>query len=174
MGIKDYLKHLDHEEPNVKSREYEYVYIDCNFMIHYLIYKCKTDMELYSRVYDYFKYIFDTLKVLKKFILVFDGKYDKKMLTNPKQQTQELRYKYKKDSDDYDKQPIYPGSQIISTFKTYLTDIIEKYKKIVMGKFDIETIDDSIEGEADFKILDSIYLSTQNNICIIKVMKSLI
>lgn len=167
MGIKDYLKHLNHEDSSVKSREYEYVYIDCNFMIHYLIYKCKSDTELYSRVYDYFKYIFDTLKVLKKFVLVFDGKYDKKMLTNPKQQTQELRSKYKKDSDDYDKQHIYPGSQIISTFKTYLIDIIEKYKKIVMGKFTIDIIDDSIEGEADFKILDLIYNSTQNNVCII-------
>lgn len=167
MGIKDYLKHLDHEEPSVKLREYDYVYIDCNFMIHYLIYKCKSDTELYSRVYDYFKYIFDTLKVLKKYVLVFDGKYDKKMLTNPKQQTQELRSKYKKDSDDYDKQHIYPGSLIISTFKTYIIDVIEKYKKIVMGKFTIDTIDDSIEGEADFKILDSIYNSTQDNVCII-------
>lgn len=167
MGIKDYLKHLDQEEPSAKSREYDYVYIDCNFMIHYLIYKCKNDMDLYSRVFDYFKYIFDTLKVLKKFILVFDGKYDKKMLTNPKQQTQELRNKYKKESDDYDKQPIYAGSTIISTFKTYLLDVIEKYKKIYVGKFLIDIIDDSIEGEADFKILESIYSSSQDKICII-------
>ncbi len=167
MGIKDYLKHLDQEEPSVKLREYDYVYIDCNFMIHYLIYKCKNDMDLYSRVYDYFKYIFDTLKVTKKFILVFDGKYDKKLLTNPKQQTQELRSKYKKDSDEYDKQPIYAGSTIISTFKTYLIDVIEKYKKIYVGKFQIDIIDDSIEGEADFKILESIYNSLQDKICII-------
>ncbi len=167
MGIKDYLKHLDHEEPNVSKREYDYVYIDCNYMLHYLIYKCRNDQELYSRTFEYFKYVFDTIKVFKKIYLVFDGKYDKKLLTNPKQQTQELRYKNKKESDDYDKQSIYPGSQIVSTYKTYLQDIIEKYKKILMGKFTIETHDDSVEGEADFKILDLIYGSDQNNICIL-------
>jgi hypothetical protein len=167
MGIKDYLKHLDHEEPNVSKREYDYVYIDCNYMLHYLIYKCRNDQELYSRTFEYFKYVFDTIKVFKKIYLVFDGKYDKKLLTNPKQQTQELRYKNKKESDDYDKQSIYPGSQIVSTYKTYLQDIIEKYKKILMGKFTIETHDDSVEGEADFKILDLIYGSDQDNICIL-------
>jgi hypothetical protein len=167
MGIKDYLKHLEHEEPNVSKREYDYVYIDCNYMLHYLIYKCRNDQELYSRTFEYFKYVFDTIKVFKKIYLVFDGKYDKKLLTNPKQQTQELRYKNKKESDDYDKQSIYPGSQIVSTYKTYLQDIIEKYKKILMGKFTIETHDDSVEGEADFKILDLIYGSDQDNICIL-------
>ncbi len=167
MGIKDYLKHLDHEEPNVSKREYDYVYIDCNYMLHYLIYKCRNDQELYGRTFEYFKYVFDTIKVHKKIYLVFDGKYDKKMLTNPKQQTQELRYKNKKESDDYDKQSIYPGSQIVSTYKTYLQDIIEKYKKILMGKFITETHDDLVEGEADFKILDLIYNSNQDKICIL-------
>lgn len=167
MGIKDYLKHLSHEDPNVKLREYESLYIDCNFLIHYLIYKCRNDLELYARTFDYFKYVFDTLKVSKTIILVFDGKHDKKLVTNPKEQTHILRAKYKKQSDDYDKQPIYPGSEIISTYKTYMIDILEKYLSIYKLDFDIGMDDDNIEGEADLKILKHIDESTDKNICIL-------
>lgn len=167
MGIKDYLKHLTQEDPLVRSREYENLYIDCNFLIHYLIYKCKNDLELYARTFDYFKYVFDTLKVSKSIILVFDGKYDKSLLTNPKEQTQVLRAKYKKQSDDYDKQSIYPGSEIISTYKTYMIDILEKYLSIYKLNFTIKINDDKIEGEADFKILKDIDESLEKNICIL-------
>jgi len=167
MGIKDYLKYLDQEDPLVKERNYENLYIDCNFIIHYLIYKCKNDLELYGRTYDYFKYVFDTLKVSKSIILVFDGKFDKTLSTNPKEQTLLLRAKYKKKSDDYDKQPIYPGSEIISTYKTYMKDILEKYLQIYKLNFTIEINDDKIDGEADFKILKHIEESKENNICIL-------
>lgn len=167
MGIKDYLKHLNQEESGNTKRNYEHIYVDCNYMLHYLIYKCKNDLELYSRTFDYFKYIFDTITVSKTINLFFDGNYDKNLLTNPKQQTSELRHKYKKESDEYDKQSIHPGSTIISTFKTYLNDIIDKYKKINISSYQVFTFDDSIDGEADFKILDNIWESTNDNICII-------
>ncbi len=167
MGIKDYLKYLNHEEPDKKSRNYEHIYIDCNYMVHYLIYKCQNDAQFYSRIYDYFGYIFETLKVSKTINLVYDGHYDKKMPSNPKQQTHILRNKYKKESDDYDKQSIYPGSQILTTFKTYIVDIIDKYKKIHMLNFQINISDDTIEGEADLKILDKINQSDHNKICIL-------
>jgi hypothetical protein len=78
-----------------------------------------------------------------------------------------LRAKYKKESDDYDKQSIYPKSEIISTFKTYLGDIINKYKLLCKMNFNIRTNDDGIEGEADFKILKDIDDSEQKNICIL-------
>ena len=84
MGIKDYLKHLVQDDPNVKPREYSNLYIDCNFMIHYLIYKCRNDFELYTRTFDYFEYVFKTIKVSSTVILVFDGEYDKTFITNPK------------------------------------------------------------------------------------------
>ncbi len=167
MGIKDYLKHLVQDEPNIKPREYSNLYIDCNFMIHYLIYKCKNDFELYTRTFDYFEYVFNTIKVSSTVILVFDGEHDKTFMTNPKQQTHLLRAKYKKESDDYDKQPIYPKSEIISTFKTYMEDIINKYKLLCKMNFKIRTNDDGIEGEADFKILKDIDESDEKNICIL-------
>ena len=158
MGIKDYLKHLSQEEHNDKNHKiYENLYIDCNFMIHYLIYKCKNDLDLYARIFDYFKYIFDIIKVSNQIILVFDGEYDKTFnITNPKHQTHVLRAKYKKESDDYDKQSIYPGSEIILTFKTYLQDVINKYKLLNKMNFDIKINDDKVNGEADFKILNDI------------------
>ncbi len=166
MGIKDYLKHLKHDEPSVKSRNYEHLYIDCNYMVHYLIYKCSNDNQFYSRIYDYFGYIFETMKVSKTVNLVYDGHYDKKMPSNPKQQTHILRNKYKKPSDDYDKQPIHPGSPVLSTFKTYILDIIDKYKKIHLLNFTVSINDDTIEGEADLKILEKIKKSDHDNICI--------
>jgi hypothetical protein len=166
MGIKDYLKHLIQEDTN-KKKEYDHVYIDCNYMLHYLIYKCMNELELYSRIFDYFGYLFNIIKISKSINLIFDGKYDEKLLSNPKSQTLELRSKYKKVSDNYDKQPIYPGSEIVSIFKTYIIDIINKYQQINISNFNIFTNDDSIVGEADFKILHNIYDNDQNNICII-------
>ena len=136
-------------------------------MIHYLIYKCKNDFELYTKTFDYFKYVFDTIKVSKTVILVFDGEYDKTFISNPKQQTHIMRAKYKKTSEDYDKQSIYPGSEIISTFKTFITDIIEKYKSINKMTLTVRTNDDSIEGEADVKILKDLNTSEEKNICIL-------
>ena len=73
MGIKDYLKHLEQKELTFKSTiNYENLYIDCNYMIHYLIYKCNNDFELCTKTFDYFKYIFSIIKVSKTIIYVFN------------------------------------------------------------------------------------------------------
>lgn len=166
MGIKDLLKNIELELPEDKLREYDYFYLDSNYLIHYLIYKCNTDTDLYSKLYNYWEYLFSVVKIKKEILLIFDGEYDTEELANPKYQTHLLRAKSKKKSDDYDKQPIYPGSKILKTFKNYLLDIIEKYKKINKLNFKINIVGDDIKGEADTKILNSIYDNQQDNICI--------
>ena len=130
MGIKDYLKYIPQEYPLEKSREYDYVYLDCNYMCHYLIYRCNTDTDFYSKIFNYWDYLSSTIKIKKEIFLIFDGEYDTEMLQNPKYQTHLLREKSKQKSDDYDKQTIGPGTQILKTFREFLVDVIERYKKI--------------------------------------------
>ena len=166
MGIKDYLKHIPLEYPLEKSRDYDYVYLDCNYMCHYLIYRCKSDIDLYSKIFDYWDYLASIISIRKELFLIFDGEYDTEQLSNPKFQTHLLRAKSKQKSDDYDKQSIYPGSKILKTFKEFLVDAIERYKKINKLSFKITINSDDIKGEADIKILNTIFDSDQNNICI--------
>ena len=156
MGIKDYLKYIKAELPNKETKKYDFVYLDCNYIIHYFIYKCNNDNDLYSKLHDYFKYLFETITINIEMYLIFDGECD--LNTNPKHQTHLLRDKYKKKSDDYDKQSIYPHSQIMKTFKNFLDDIIKKYKKIFKMNFKIIINDDFINGEADYKILNYIFV----------------
>ena len=165
MGIKNYLKYLDDNSCQIKIREYDYIYFDCNYMIHYLIYKCKNDNDLYSKIYQYWDYLISIIKI-NEIYLVFDGEYDNNNYIDPKYETHLLRSKYKTNSNEYDKQLIYPGSDIIKIFKEYFIEIIERYKKINKYKIKINIIGDDIKGEADLKILDIIYNSNQNNICI--------
>jgi len=165
MGIKDYLKHLKQEYIN-GIIEYDHVYIDCNYLIHFLIYKCKNDKDLYLKINNFWDNLMASIKIKSTIQLVYDGEYDDTQLSNPKLQTLILRYKNKVESTDYDKQTIKPGSKILNTFKYYLIDIIEKYRKINKSKFQIVINSDDIKGEADIKILNSIYDSNQNNICI--------
>jgi hypothetical protein len=167
MGVKDYLKHMELEVPEIKERTYDYLYLDCNYMLHYLIYKCKNDNDLYAKLYSYFEYLFDTVQVNKEILLIFDGEHEKEAKNNPKHQTHLLRAKHKKESDDYDKQHIYPKSKIIKTFNKFLIDVITKFKKINKFEFNISINDDEVMGEADKKITDSIFLNNQNNICIL-------
>ena len=98
--------------------------------------------------------------------MVFDGKYDKKFVINPKQLTIENRTKYLKQSDDFDKQEIKPKSKIISDFKSALIDSLEQIKKINKKKFEIIVNDDYIDGEADIKILDLINDCKDNSFCL--------
>lgn len=166
MGIKDYLKYLNQEEI-LNIIEYEHVYIDCNYLIHYLIYKCTNDKDLYEKIYNFWCNLMKAIKIKSTVHLFYDGEYeDEEIMTNPKLQTSMIRYKNKVESNDYDKQTIKPGSKILETFKYYLVDIIEKYQKINKVKFLIIENDDKIKGEADIKILNSIYDSNQDKICI--------
>lgn len=166
MGIKDYLKHLNQEEIT-NIIEYEHVYIDCNYLIHFLIYKCKNDKDLYGKICNFWNNLMEAIKIKSTVHLIYDGEHDtEELTTNPKLQTLILRYGNKVESTDYDKQVIKPGSPILNTFKYYLVDVIEKYKKINKSKFVINQIDDQIKGEADLKILNLIYNSNQNKVCI--------
>jgi hypothetical protein len=166
MGIKDYLKHIPQEFPLEKSRTYDYVYLDCNYMCHYLIYKCNSDTDLYGKIVDYWDYLASTIKIKKEVFLIFDGEYDTDTLANPKYQTHLLRAKSKPKSDNYDAQSIGPGTPILKTFREFLSDAIERYKKINKSNFKITVNSDNIKGEADIKILNTIFESKQNNICI--------
>lgn len=168
MGIKDYLKHLKQEDI-FDIIEYEHVYIDCNYLIHFLIYKCTNDKDLYGKICNFWSNLMKAIKIKSTVHLIYDGEHDNdEIMTNPKLQTLILRYKDKDKikSDDYDKQVIKPGSKILDTFKYYLVDIIEKYKKINKVKLEIIENDDKVKGEADIKILNSIYNSNHNSVCI--------
>jgi 5'-3' exonuclease len=166
MGIKDYLKYIPQEFPLERSRDYDYVYLDCNYMCHYLIYKCNSDTDLYGKICDYWDYLASTIKIKKELFLIFDGEYDTNMLSNPKLQTHLLREKSKKKSDNYDAQSIGPGTKILKTFRELLSDTICRYKKINKLNFKVTINSDDVKGEADIKILNTIYESEQNNICI--------
>lgn len=164
MGISGYLKNLSHE--HVVNKTFDTVYIDCNYMLHYLIYKCKSDNDLYDKLYNYCKYLFDNVKIKYNIYLIFDGEGID--VINPKNETQITRQKYKKVSDDYDKQVIKPKSAIINTFKTYFVNIINTFKKIYKSNFNVNVNDDYVQDEADYKILNYLHNSNDNeNICII-------
>jgi hypothetical protein len=166
MGIKDYLKHLK-QEYIYGIVEYDHVYIDCNYLVHFLIYKCKNDNDLYVKITNFLEDLLSSIKIKQTIQLVYDGEYDDdNNSSNPKLKTQIIRHKNKIISDDYDKQTIKPGTKILNTFKYFLVDVIEKYKKINKAKFKIVINSDEIKGEADIKILNSIYNSNQDKICI--------
>lgn len=166
MGIKNYLQYINLEILN-KYKIYENIYIDGNYLLYYLIYKCKNDNDLSNKIDNYMNYLFSMIKVTNNLYLIFDGNFDKTIINNPKELTQENRSKNKKISYDYDKQLIYPGSIIIKTFIEFMKNIIKQLQKIYKLKFNLIINDDSIDGEADIKILDLIYNSNQNNILIV-------
>ena len=166
MGIKGYLKYINQEYPIENLRIYDFVYLDCNYLCHYLIYKCKTDSDLYNKILNYWDNLSATISIKKEILLIFDGDYDTEDILNPKYQTHLLREKSKIKSDDYDKQSIYPGSKILQIFRNFLINAINRYKKFNKLNLKITINDDNTNGEADIKILNNIFNSEQNNICI--------
>ena len=174
MGIKNYLKKLEQENPLDKDRIYNDVFIDCNYLIHYLIYGCSSDKDLYNKLFDFVKYLLNNISIKNTLHLVFDGNYDKKYNVNPKTITILKRYKtleppIEDENCPYDKQPIMPKSTIINTFKNYLSDVFNKFKICYNQSFQIVFNDDTIDGEADIKIMNIINndINEKNDICII-------
>jgi hypothetical protein len=167
MGIKNYSKNLSLEDVKTKERIYDNLLIDCNYLIHYLIYKCNNQKEFDKKIYNFINNLISIINIKNKILLVFDGKYDKKFVINPKQQTIENRTKYLKQSDDFDKQEIKPKSKIINDFKSALIESLEQIKKINKKKFEIIINDDYIDGEADIKILDLINDCKDKSYCLL-------
>jgi hypothetical protein len=165
MGINSLMKNMCPCEYNKKT--FDSVYIDCNYLLHYFIYNCKNDDDLYQKINNYLQYLFETIKITHTLNLIFDGKHPHHMLINPKKQTSIQRGKNRKESTDYDKQIIEPHGQIVKTFKNLLIDSIKILKKINKIDFEININDDTIDDEADFKILEGINESIYKNICII-------
>ena len=168
MGINGFMKNMHQCGAEKKNRIYDSVYVDCNYLLHYFIYNCRNDEDLYKKTYNYFKYLLNTIKITDQLNLIFDGTHSHHLQQpNPKKQTQIQREKNKKESTDYDKQLIAPKTMIVSTFKTYLIQSISLLNKILKKNFKIVVNDDSIEDEADFKILNAINESNFKNVCII-------
>jgi hypothetical protein len=168
MGIHGFMKNMQQDEPEIKDRNYESVYIDCNYLLHYFIYNCKNDDDLNKKINDYIRYLLKTITVSNELHLIFDGKHPHHLQqVNPKKMTHEKRYKNKKESDAYDKQKIAPKTEIVSTFKTFITEAINFQKMMYKSDFEIVINDDSIDDEADFKILNSINESIYKNVCIV-------
>ena len=67
MGIKEYLKYIQTESADVRNREYDYFYLDCNFLIHYLIYRCKNESDLYEKLFNYWENLNSIIKIKKEF-----------------------------------------------------------------------------------------------------------
>lgn len=167
MGIKNYSKSLYLEDTKTKERIYDNLLIDCNYLVHYLIYKCNNQKEFDKKIYNFINNLISIINIKSKIFLVFDGKYEKKFVVNPKQKTIENRIKYLKKSDDFDKQEIKPNSKIISDFKSTLIDSLEQIKKINKKKFEIILNDDLIDGEADIKILEIINECKDKSYCLL-------
>jgi len=167
MGIKNYSKSLTLEDIKTKERIYDNLLIDCNYLIYYLIYKCTNQIEFDKKIYNFINNLLSLINIKNKIFLVFDGKYDKKFVINPKQLTIENRIKYLKQSDDFDKQEIKPKSKIISDFKSALIQSLEQIKKINKKKFEIFVNDDYVDGEADIKILELINSNKDKSYCLL-------
>jgi hypothetical protein len=167
MGIKNYSKNLSLEDVKIKERIYDNLLIDCNYLIHYLIYKCINQKEFDKKIYNFINNLLNLIIIKNRILLVFDGKYDKKFVVNPKQLTIENRTKYLKQSDDFDKQEIKPKSEIILNFKSTLIESLEQIKKINKKKFEVIVNDDYIDGEADIKILEIINDCKDKSYCLL-------
>ena len=164
MGIKNYLKELKQDDI-IKHKEYDMLYIDCNYVIHYLIYNCTSDIDLQVKIANFIKYLFESVTIKKQIHLIFDGNYDKQYDTNPKLETQTKRMQ-SVNSSDYDKQQIAPKSRIIQFFKDNLIRILNTYISPFKQQFIIIVNDDYVDGEADIKILNLV-ANNKNKICIL-------
>lgn len=154
MGIKNYLKELKQEDITI-HKNYDIFIIDCNYLIHYLIYNCTSDSELQSKINNFIKYLFEWVSIKKHMHLVFDGEYDKKYDSNPKLETQTKRMQ-NVNNESYDKQEIAPKSRIIKFFKDSLIKTVNSYISPFKQQFSVIVNDDYVDGEADIKIMNII------------------
>ncbi len=153
MGIKNYLKNIDkkgYNKGNKEENRYDAIYFDSNYLMHYLIYNCGSDEDLYEKL-EYFITFIIRRYDSKKIYIIFDGECEDKE-NNPKLLTHKKRYEDKEESDRYDKQSIKPKCELILKFKNKFIEILNKN-----DKKNIMIDDDYKKGEGDIKIMNSIY-----------------
>ena len=143
MGIKNYLKELKQEDITI-HKQYDIFIIDCNYLIHYLIYNCTNDNELQYKINTFIKYLFEWVSIKKHLHLVFDGEYDKKYDSNPKLETQTKRMQ-NVNNESYDKQVIAPKSRIIKHFKDSLIKSVGSYISPFKQQFSVIVNDDYVD-----------------------------
>ena len=169
MGIQNFLKNFTTYKLN-NITNFDSIFLDGNYLLYQLIYKCENDNDLKNKVNN-FIHNFDSIISINEYVfIIFDGNYDNIEVINPKN----LRKSTYHDSDDYDKQPIKPGMEIIQKFKNYINNAIKyQIKKKFLKTFQIIIDDDSNPGEGDIKILNHIEkYKTKNNCIVIKGPKT--
>lgn len=163
MGIKNFLSKFETKLLN-QVEHFDSIFIDGNYLLYNLIYCCNNDEDLTEKVKN-FIYFFDEKIIIKKYVfIIFDGECEYINEFNPK------NFKKRKfiKSDDYDKQPIKPKTEIIYKFKTMLiNEIKNKIKKKYLSNFEIIVDDDYNNGEGDIKILKHINNYKTKKNCVI-------
>jgi len=173
MGIKNYLKFIDKviiNNSNKDTNNYDAIYFDCNYLLHYLIYNCADDDYLFLKLEYFIRFVIKHFNC-KKIYIIFDGECDDKD-NNPKLQTHIKRYKNKDINEEnlnYDKQIIKPKCDLILKFKNKFIEILNK-----LNITNIDIDDDYNFGEGDFKIMNSIYKNDDKNILIFTIDSDLI
>lgn len=158
MGIKNFLCNLDHDNSNTSTElnEFEYMYIDGNYILHILMYNTTSEQDLYNKTFYYIRKLLKNVNISKSIIVLFDGIIN----DNSKTETCNLRNNRNKNLDMslFENQSIKPGSKILKLFIEYLSQVFTELKVSI----NIEYVDDNIPGECDFKILDHIKLNRQS------------
>jgi len=161
MGINGFLQNLSIE--NYKNKKFDNVLIDCNYIIHLLIYKCFNDDDFKLKIKKYTDYLLKNVVIKKNIILIFDGIFDGDVKENPKL----FKNRIYKSHVDYQSQPIRPKSDIVKFFKNTFISCINTNKLLLLSSFKIIVNDDYLKGEADLKIMDMLVEYKENDNCII-------
>jgi hypothetical protein len=163
MGIQNFLKNFTTYKLN-NITNFDSIFLDGNYLLYQLIYKCENDNDLKNKVNNFINKFDSKISINKYVFIIFDGNYDNIEDINPKN----LRKRTYTISDDYDKQPIKPGMEIIQKFKNYINNAIKnQIKKKFLKTFQIIIDDDSNPGEGDIKILNHIEKYKTKNNCIV-------
>ena len=167
MGIKNFLVNFKCVSFNTVN-EYNNIYIDGNYLLYNLINKCNNDNDLKEKVNSFVYNFFNKVIIKNKLYIIFDGLFDNENdVINPK------LFKEKKYivSDDYDKQPIKPKTEIVKKFKDLLEKSFKNMKTMYLQSFVIIIDDDYNLGEGDIKILN--HINNNNSMIDKKTNKSL-
>lgn len=163
MGIQNFLKNFTTYKLN-NITNFDSVFLDGNYLLYQLIYKCENDNDLKNKVNNFIHNFDSKISINKYVFIIFDGNYVSIDEINPKN----LRKRTYTVSDDYDKQPIKPGMEIIQKFSDFINSAIKnQIKKKFLKTFQIIIDNDSNPGEGDIKILNHIEKYKTKHNCIV-------